>query len=118
MAELQVNSRVVAGIPTIDLCGELDSYSAPRVRLLLESLVEIDGPKVLVNLTEVEYIDSAGLGVLVAALKQATDHLGTLVLVAPPPTVARVLQVTGLLKIFPVFSDEALAHAHLRAFVS
>jgi anti-sigma B factor antagonist len=114
MAELQINSEVISGVPTIYLKGELDSYSAPRVRQLLESMTDLETPKVLIDISSLEYIDSAGLGVLVAALKKAADHSGTIALIGPAPNVARVLTVTGLDKLFTVYDNALEAQDQLR----
>jgi len=113
MAELQIDSQVVDGIPTIYLQGELDSYSAPRVRNILDTLTESQQPTVLIDVTGLEYIDSAGLGVLVAALKVVNDHDGALAIVGLTPAVARVFRVTGLDNLFTVCADTAEGHAKL-----
>lgn len=109
-----MRAETVDGVPTVYLAGELDSYSAPRLRALLESLVAPPRPAFLVDLSGLEYIDSVGLGVLVAGLKQASDRAGVMALVGPTPTVERVLRVTGLDKVFLVFADETQAQAFLR----
>jgi anti-sigma B factor antagonist len=105
MAELEIQTRMVEGVPEVGLLGELDSYSAPRVRQLLETLIDAEQSMVRMRLTELEYIDSTGLGVLVGALKQSNDHAGTLILIEPSPQVAHILQVTGLDKVFTVLLD-------------
>lgn len=115
MAELQIDSRVVDGVPTLYLQGELDSYSAPRVRNILETLTESEHPVVLIDVTELEYIDSAGLGVLVAALKEVNDRSGSLAIVGPTPAVARVFRITGLENLFTICVDAADAHVKLGA---
>src|SRR5580704_11373662 len=113
MAELQIDSQVVGGVPTIYLQGELDSYSAPRVRNILETLTENQHPTVLIDMTGLEYIDSAGLGVLVAALKEVNDHDGALAIMGLTPAVARVFRVTGLDNLFMVCTDADEAHTRL-----
>lgn len=118
MAELEINTHIVGYVPTIHLRGELDSYSAPRVRHILETFTFRDRPAVIVNLMELEYIDSAGLGVLVAGLRQATENSGMLALVSPAPTVARVLHVTGLDTLFTVFTDETEAQQQMHLVVA
>ena len=105
MAELLITSQTIAGAPMVYLQGEFDSYSAPRVRALLESLTSEPCPHVRVHLGGLEYIDSTGLGVLVAGLKQATDQQGQLELIAPTPAVERVLHITGLDKIFTISAE-------------
>lgn len=113
MAELQIDSQIVDGVPTIYLLGELDSYSAPRVRNILDALTESQQPAVLIDITALEYIDSAGLGVFVAALKDVNDRNGTLAFVGPTPAVARVFRITGLENLFTICVDAAEAHAKL-----
>jgi anti-sigma B factor antagonist len=113
MAELEINTHYIGRVPTVRLRGDFDSYSATRVRRLLETYTQAEKPTLLVDLTAVEYIDSAGLGVLVAALKQATDRSGSLALVNPSVGVARVLRVTGLDTLFTIFSDETEAQRQL-----
>lgn len=85
MAELHISSQIIAGVSTVTLSGEFDSHSAPRVRVLLEELTAEMDPQIRIHLVGLEYIDSTGLGVLVAALKQATDHKGRLELIALHP---------------------------------
>lgn len=105
MAELNIVSQVVAGVPTVYLQGDFDAYSAPRVRTLLAALTAEETPEVRVHLGGLDYMDSTGLGVLVAGLKQATDHAGRFCLVAPPPAVERTLHITGLDRLFPIVRD-------------
>lgn len=102
MAELQIETKQEDDSSIIWLTGELDSYSAPRVRDILLEFLTSDTPHVRLYLGGLEYIDSMGLGVLVGALKQTEDEIGTLELVEPSPQVAQVLRVTGLDKVFTI----------------
>ena len=70
---LHIDSQMVAGIPTVYLQGDFDLDSAPRVRMLLESLTCQEAPAIRVHLGHLDCLDSVGLGVLVAGLKQALD---------------------------------------------
>jgi len=114
MAELQITSAERNGVPVISLVGELDNYSSPRVRTLLEDLLVPDSPTVILELSKLEYIDSAGLGVLVGGLKAASSCSGTLALVNPSPAIVHVLRVTGLDRIFQLFDDEDVAQRELK----
>ena len=109
MAELQINSQVIAGIPVVTLGGELDSYSAVRVSQVLATLIDVHAPLVLIDVVDLEYIDSAGLGVLVSALKQVGDRAGTLALIGPNADVRRILRITGLDRLFTIYGNEAEA---------
>lgn len=95
----------------VTLTGEVDLAVAGAVRTCLRELMVAGASHVLVDLREVTFMDSMGLGVLVAARKQARVFRGSFGLVAPSPPVARVLSLTSLDKFLPSFAsvDEALA---------
>ena len=114
MAELQITSADRNGMPVVSLVGELDNYSSPRVRTLLTELLAPESPTVILDLSQLEYIDSAGLGVLVGGLKIASSCSGTLALVNPSPAIVHVLKVTGLDRIFQLFDDEDVAERELK----
>lgn len=106
---LHIDSQMVAGIPTVYLQGDFDVSSAPRVRTLLESLTCQEAPAIQVHLGRLDCLDSIGLGVLVAGLKQALDRNGSLSLIAPTPTVERILRITGLDTLFTIVAEEDAA---------
>ena len=96
----------------IRLAGELDLYNAPVVR---EALTEVsaDEPKrVIVDLSEVEFIDSTALGVLIEAKTKLPDRKG-FVLAGPRLDTRRALEISGLDRHFAVHEsvDDALAAA-------
>ncbi|MDA8296175.1 MAG: STAS domain-containing protein [Actinomycetota bacterium] len=107
----QVKVREQAGASVVSAEGEVDVSTAPALRQRLYELP--DSAKVVVDLSEVTFLDSTGLGVLVAALKRVreSDAGGDLRLVVTRPQVSKVLEVTGLSTVFSVFPslDEALA---------
>lgn len=114
MADLTVNIIQAEGFPVIALSGELDAYHAPRLRDQLESLIQPGSATVIVDLLRVTYVDSTGLGILVAARKRADGHSGALRLVVNREgAVHRTLTITGLLTVFPIFPDEVTAQATL-----
>jgi anti-sigma B factor antagonist len=89
--------------------GDLDAYSAPRLREMLAELIATGSDWIVVDCGSVDYIDSSGLGALVSGLKQISDRNGGLALARPNDSVRRVLQITGLDRLFPVYRgvDEA-----------
>ena len=113
MAELDLTTRHDRGIATVMLKGDFDAENAPRVQEVLAALTDADQPVVFVHMGGLNYVDSAGLGVLVGALKQAAARAGQIVLIHPSPFVTRILRVTALDKVFSVFADEAQARAGL-----
>ncbi len=113
MAELYLDTRHADGIAHLGLRGDFDADNAPRVQEALATLTDRDQPTIFVHMADLKYIDSAGLGVLVGALKQAAARSGRIALIQPSPFVSRVLRVTALDKVFSVFADEAQALAGL-----
>jgi anti-sigma B factor antagonist len=66
------------GIEVIDVQGEIDIYTAPRLRELLIDLVSTGSYQLVVNLDKVGFLDSTGLGVLVGGLRRVRAHDGSL----------------------------------------
>ena len=65
--------------------------------------VEQGNYNLAVDLAAVDFMDSSGLAVLISGLRRTKEHQGSLVLVAPTPSVKRVLSITGLDKVFPIY---------------
>jgi anti-sigma B factor antagonist len=106
----QVERRDHEDVAVLAVHGELDFDGAPSLRLgLIEAIDESLGRRVVVDLEGVDFIDSAGLGVLVGGLKRAKDREGELVLVATGQSVIRVLELTGLTRVFDIHSSRAAA---------
>jgi anti-anti-sigma factor len=76
----------------VAVAGEVDMATAPELRTCLDAL---EG-RVVVDLAEVTFLDSSGMGALVVARKRLLDLGGDLVVRAPQPHVRHVLEVTGL----------------------
>jgi anti-anti-sigma factor len=112
MEKLQINEREQAGVLLVTLSGSLDTDTADTFDRQLSAQIERGHRKVLVDLQGVEYISSAGIGVLVGILNQLEDHGGALKLLHVSPKIARILSMLSLLELFQSFSDldEALAH--------
>ncbi|MDL4815277.1 STAS domain-containing protein [Actinomadura opuntiae] len=85
----------------IALSGELDIASAPSLRERLRAALADAGPRVVIDLSGVTFCDVSGLGLLVGA-RRRTGPDGTVVLASPRPTMARLLNVTGLDRTFTV----------------
>jgi len=104
-----IDDRVIDGSPVLAVSGEIDISTAPALRDRLVSLA-LDGPAtVVVDLRQVTFLDSTALGVLVSALKRLRENGGGLRLVVAGGSVARVLEITGLAKVFPIFESIDLA---------
>jgi anti-sigma B factor antagonist len=90
------------------LGGEIDLYTAPRLHGELVAILSGDEPvQVVVDMSGIEFCDSTGMNVLLAAQRRAREQGGELELAAPRPAVRKVLQVTGLESVFTVLDDPA-----------
>lgn len=89
---------------TVSVAGELDAYTAPQLRKMLDEILDGSVSRVVVDLKSTTFIDSTGLGVLVGAARKARSHDGELVLDSPARSVHRVLQITGLTLSIPVLN--------------
>ena len=91
--------------------GEVDVYTAPRLREKLVELVSQGKLKVVVDLEGVDFLDSTGLGVLVGGLKRLRSHEGDLYLVCTQQRILKVFEITGLTKVFEIHEsvDAAVA---------
>lgn len=95
----------------VDVEGEVDMFTAPKLRERLVQTVDQGNYRIVVDLQGVSFMDSTGLGTLVGGLKRVKEHDGTLALVCSQRAVLRVLTITGLTNVFPIFESlqEALA---------
>lgn len=82
--------------------GEVDVYTAPRLREKLVELVSQGHHQVVVDLESVDFLDSTGLGVLVGGLKRLRSHEGDLTLVCTQHRILKVFEITGLTKVFSI----------------
>jgi anti-sigma B factor antagonist len=110
--DLMLNEYSAAsGQTVIEVSGEIDVYTAPRLRETLVSLVEAGNNRLIVDMEGVEFLDSTGLGVLVGGLKRVRAHDGGIDLVCTQGRILRIFRITGLSNVFSIFDsvDEALA---------
>jgi anti-sigma B factor antagonist len=112
--DLTLNEYSAApGRTVVEASGEIDVYTAPRLRETLVGLVDAGNYKLIVDLEGVEFLDSTGLGVLVGGLKRVRAHDGAIDLVCTQGRILRIFRITGLNKVFSIYGTvaEALAGA-------
>ena len=112
---IQVTSRQVGDVSVIDVAGRITlGEGASALRETIRGLVAKNQKKVLLNLGEVSYIDSSGIGELVSGFTTVTNHGGQLKLLSLTKRVQDLLQITKLYTVFDVYDNEASA---VRSFV-
>jgi anti-sigma B factor antagonist len=89
----------------VQVKGEIDAYTAPKLRETLFPLSEQDNISMVVNLSEVAYMDSTGLGVFVGLFKSVRAHNGDFKLVGLSERLRRLFDITGLADIIDIKSD-------------
>lgn len=99
------------GCSVIEVEGEIDIYSSNQLKTTILEEIESGAKRVAVVLSNVDYMDSTGLGLLIGAYKSLREKRGSLVVVSPSPRIVRIFEVTGMNKIFDIFPsvDDAFA---------
>jgi anti-sigma B factor antagonist len=106
--ELKVSCRSQGDHTIMSVAGEIDLYTAPRLHgELATALAGGVAVQIIVDMSGVEFCDSTGMNVLLAAQRRARDGGGDLQLAGPRPAVRKVLQLTGLESVFTVLDDTA-----------
>jgi anti-anti-sigma factor len=85
------------------LSGEIDEGSAAKFREELEAAIDQDRDKVVVDLTDVAFMDCSGIGQLVQALRRTAWTPGSICLTGPTGPVRRVLELTHVGTVCPIF---------------
>ena len=91
--------------------GEIDVYTAPRLRDKFTELVAAGSYDIIVDMQNVEFLDSTGLGVLVGGLKKVRAHEGSLDLVCNQDRLLKIFRITGLAKVFVIHESAEAALA-------
>lgn len=88
------------GWSVVDVTGDLDMATAPALRQLVLQLLSSGARLIAIDLTAADFVDSTGLGMLVAALKRVRTHDGELVVICPEPRLRRIFELTELVTVF------------------
>lgn len=101
---MEINIKTVEDIKVVVLEGDIDASTAPNVTKEVMALVE-PGSKILLDMTKVEYMSSAGLRTLLTLHRQTDAKKGSLVLVGLNEEVEDTMSVTGFLEHFKTTKD-------------
>ena len=109
--DLTLATNEVDGATIIAVGGEIDVYTAPKLRDKITELVADGVYDIIVDMEAVEFLDSTGLGVLVGGLKKVRAHDGSLQLICTQDRLLKIFRITGLAKVFVIHdsADGALA---------
>ncbi|HSW49250.1 MAG TPA: STAS domain-containing protein [Bryobacteraceae bacterium] len=107
---IQVTTRQVGDVSVVDVAGRITlGEGASALRETIRGLVAKDHKKIILNLGEVSYIDSSGIGELVSGFTTVTNHGGVLKLLGLTKRVQDLLQITKLYTVFDIYDSETSA---------
>lgn len=107
---MQVQTRKVQDVLVIDVKGQVDLSSSPKLRTAVMNAIKTEGAsRVAVNLSEVSYIDSSGVATLVEGLQLARTRNCQFVLFGLTPSARQVLELARLHTVLDIRASEAEA---------
>ncbi|MEU5552559.1 STAS domain-containing protein [Micromonospora sp. NPDC047793] len=112
--DLQVSARPGRGCTVVEVQGDLDMATSPRLRGTLQKLVDAGDRQVVVDLAGVAFMDSSALGALVVMFKSSREAGGRLSLAGVRPAVRRVLNITSVDRVIDIYDDVPAAEATYR----
>lgn len=99
---MQVKSRVNKDVLYVMLCGELDEHSATYTRITLDEI--FDKPnfkKIVIDLSELDFMDSTGIGVLIGRYKRMKSKDKPIYIANPSSHAEKIFNITGLYNLMP-----------------
>lgn len=100
--DLSLDTRQSDGRTIVSVGGEIDVYTAPKLRDVISELVAEGSYHLTIDLEKVDFLDSTGLGVLVGGLKKVRSHDGSVELVCSQERLLKIFRITGLAKVFTI----------------
>lgn len=104
--------RTEAGVPVLGVAGEVDVFTAPEFKDAINEAIESGLVDLVIDLSQVSYMDSSGFGILLSATKRVRPKGGSINLVGSNEAIERMMKITRLDTVFNLYKtvDEAAAH--------
>jgi anti-sigma B factor antagonist len=103
------------GIVSVVLTGSLDVATAPRVRDLLIRLIDEGHHRLILEMSEVDFVDSIGLGVFVGVVHRLRPYDSSLAVAAPSAQTRKVFEITQLVRVLPLYDTTEAAVEAVRS---
>jgi anti-sigma B factor antagonist len=115
--EFSVNELTLDDVHVVAVRGEIDLFTAPELKQVLTGAIEGGHLRLIVDLTDVSFLDSTALGVLIGAVKRLRSRDGAMAIVNTDANIAKTFDITGLDQIFTIVDSrdaalEALGEQH------
>lgn len=107
--DLSLQTHEAGAWTVVSVGGEIDVYTAPKLREAVIELVNDGRYNLVVDVEQVDFLDSTGLGVLVGGLKRVRANGGSLRIVCTQERLLRIFGITGLTKVFAIHDSIAAA---------
>ncbi len=98
MVGFSVNIDETHAVPIIRVTGEIDVYSCPQLRTTLNTLVNGGSNDVILDLEDIQYIDSTGLGTIAHTARSISDKNGRILVICNKTHIKKIFEVSGLEK--------------------
>ena len=112
---MQMKKSEADGVTTLTLSGEVDLHASPALRTELQTCVAEKTPTLLIDLTDVSYIDSSGLATLIEYLREAAEYQGKIALFGMKKKVRTIFDLVRLNELFTISDSAEAAMAALAA---
>ncbi|HMA99628.1 MAG TPA: STAS domain-containing protein [Spirochaetota bacterium] len=108
---MEISNREVDNITILDISGEIDLYNAPDVKDTIRQHIEKGNTRIIINLKNVNYIDSSGIGALISSLSNLKKVGGGLKIIHVYDAVRKVFELTKLTSFFDIYDNQDAAIA-------
>jgi len=106
---MDIVEKKQGNVNVLTLSGRLDAYSATELEKKLDSLIEVNQTRLVIDLEKLEYISSSGLRVFLAALKKVKKQQGDMKLACMKPFIKEVFDIAGFSQLFNIFETQEAA---------
>jgi anti-sigma B factor antagonist len=112
---MKINTRTIGDVQILDWSGKITlGEGTMSVRNAVRDILQSGGKKIILNLADVSYIDSSGIGELVSSYTTVTNTGGKFKLLSLTKKIHELLAITKLLTVFETFDDEQTALASFK----
>lgn len=103
---MKISQREADRVVILDIQGEIDLYNAPEIKDTMQKLIEAEKYSIIINLEQVSYIDSSGIGALISGLSNLKKYQGSLKIINVYASVKKVFELTKLTSFFEIYDSE------------